>query len=34
MALGDEFDVMSTPVIVEDWTINRRAGIVYEGLTW
>jgi len=34
-ALDDEFDAMSTPVVVDGrQAINRRDGIVYEGLTW
>nr|WP_321166997.1 UDP binding domain-containing protein [Halorubrum ezzemoulense] len=34
-ALEDEFDRMRTPVVVDGRrTIDRRDGIVYEGLTW
>ena len=34
-ALHDEFDVMGTPVVVDGRrAIDRRDGIVYEGLTW
>ncbi|MDB2286720.1 UDP-glucose 6-dehydrogenase AglM [Halorubrum ezzemoulense] len=33
--LNDEFDTMSTPVVVDGRrAIDRRDGIVYEGLTW
>ena len=33
--LDEEFDAMSTPVVVDGrHAINRRDGIVYEGLTW
>jgi len=33
--LDDEFDAMATPVVVDGrHAINRRDGIVYEGLTW
>ena len=34
-ALDDEFDAMATPVVVDGRrAIDRRDGIVYEGLTW
>jgi len=34
-ALDEEFDAMSTPVVVDGRrAIDRRDGIVYEGLTW
>jgi UDPglucose 6-dehydrogenase len=34
-ALNDEFDRMRTPVVVDGRrAIDRRDGIVYEGLTW
>jgi len=34
-ALDEEFDVMATPVVVDGRrAIDRRDGIVYEGLTW
>jgi hypothetical protein len=33
--LDDEFDTMATPVVVGGRrTIDRRDGLVYEGLTW
>ncbi|ERH03050.1 MAG: putative UDP-glucose 6-dehydrogenase, partial [Halonotius sp. J07HN6] len=33
--LDSEFDAMATPVVVDGrHAINRRDGIVYEGLTW
>jgi UDPglucose 6-dehydrogenase len=33
--LDDEFDAMVTPVVVDGrHAIDRREGIVYEGLTW
>jgi UDPglucose 6-dehydrogenase len=33
--LHDEFDTMETPVVIDGrYAINRRDGIVYEGLTW
>jgi UDPglucose 6-dehydrogenase len=34
-ALDEEFDAMTTPVVVDGRrAISRRDGIVYEGLTW
>jgi UDPglucose 6-dehydrogenase len=34
-ALNDEFDAMNTPVVVDGRrAIDRRDGLVYEGLTW
>jgi UDPglucose 6-dehydrogenase len=34
-ALDDEFDAMATPIVVDGrHAIDRRDGIVYEGLTW
>ncbi len=34
-SLDDEFDLMRTPVVVDGRrAIDRRDGIVYEGLTW
>ena len=34
-SLGEEFDAMNTPVVVDGRrAIDRRDGIVYEGLTW
>jgi UDPglucose 6-dehydrogenase len=33
--LDEEFDAMATPVVVDGRrAIDRRAGIVYDGLTW
>jgi UDPglucose 6-dehydrogenase len=33
--LDDEFNTMSTPVVIDGrHAIDRRDGIVYEGLTW
>ena len=33
--LDDEFDAMATPVVVDGrHAIDRRDGIVYEGLSW
>ncbi|MFC6724832.1 UDP-glucose/GDP-mannose dehydrogenase family protein, partial [Halobium palmae] len=33
--LDDEFDAMATPVVVDGRRIvERREGLVYEGLTW
>lgn len=34
-AVDEEFDAMATPVVIDGRrAINRREGIVYEGLTW
>jgi len=34
-ALDEEFDAMATPVVIDGrHAIDRRNGIVYEGLTW
>ncbi|MEF8826965.1 MAG: UDP binding domain-containing protein, partial [Halapricum sp.] len=34
-ALDDEFDRMATPVVIDGrHAIDRRDGIIYEGLTW
>ena len=34
-ALNEEFDAMATPVVIDGRrAIDRRDGIVYEGLTW
>lgn len=34
-ALDEEFDAMRTPVVVDGRrAVDRRDGIVYEGLTW
>jgi len=33
--LDDEFDAMATPIVIDGrHAIDRRDGIVYEGLTW